>query len=84
VGLAQIELLDKTVTLLAARDPLAYQQIQAMNGVVQYDEWHDPSDEAEIRRMRERDGDRGDDLNDYERDVLGEIFPGGITGIPGQ
>jgi hypothetical protein len=76
-----LDLLDKTVTLLSARDPLSYQQIQAMNGVVQYDEWHDPSDEAEIRRMRDRDGDRGEDLNEHERDFLDDILPGGFTAV---
>ena len=84
VSLAQLELIDKCVAIIASRDPLTFQQLQAMNGVVQYDEWHDPSDEAEIQRMRERDGDRGDELNEPERDFLDDIFPGGVVGYTGQ
>ena len=75
-SLAQLELLDKCVAILASRDPLTFQQIQAMNGVVQYDEWHDPSDEADIQRMKERDGAQGDDLNEHDRDFIQDFAPG--------
>ena len=60
------KLLDKSIALNAARDPLAYQGIQYMNAAG-YDsgQTYDPSDEAEIDRIEARQGEG--DLNGPER-----------------
>jgi hypothetical protein len=80
VRLKEIEALDKAIALIASGDALTFQQLQAMNGVVQYDTDYDPSDEGEIRRIHERLGDLDDteeQMTDAERRFLGDIFPGG-------
>lgn len=51
-----VDLNDKSQTLVAASDPLAFQQIQAMSLPTGYDGYqdYDPSDEAEAQRISER------------------------------
>lgn len=69
----QTRLLDKAMALLSTTDPLAFQQVQVMSTPSGYDDdQYDPSDEAEIRRIRERDGslDLTEDLDAEERSFL--------------
>lgn len=51
-----VDLNDKSQALVAASDPLAFQQIQAMTVATGYDglQDYDPSDEAEVQRISER------------------------------
>lgn len=53
VQLRQIELLDKVTTMIASKDVLAYQGIQAMDARVAEYASFDPSDEGEARREQE-------------------------------
>lgn len=55
VQIKQIELLDKVTTMLASKDVLAFQGIQAMSAQ-QVDSTYDPSDEAAFAREQERYG----------------------------
>jgi hypothetical protein len=74
-----LDVLERTITLLSVKDPISYQQIQAMHSAPGYDVLYDPSDEAEADRIHARDGERGDvegDLNERERAFLGDVFPG--------
>lgn len=49
----QRQITEHAVDLLASKDALAYQQIRSMDYSVQYsDERYDPSDEAEIERLK--------------------------------
>lgn len=68
--------LDKAMALLASRDPMTFQQLQAMN-VSPYEtvEPYDPSDEGELNRIRTRNHDLADegDLDAYERDIVSEL-----------
>lgn len=49
----QRQITEHAIDLLAAKDSLAYQQIRSMDYSVQYDdERYDPSDEAELDRLR--------------------------------
>lgn len=78
VSLAQIRTLDKAIALLSTKDPLAFQAVQAMGYSQQYDDFN-PSMEAEMVRIHDRDGERGsieEDLDAQERAALGDIFPG--------
>ena len=78
VSLAQIKTLDKAIALLATKDPLSFQAVQAMGFASQYDDFN-PSVEAEVERIHDRDGERGSvegDLNADERAALGDLFPG--------
>jgi hypothetical protein len=73
----QLELLDKTVALLASRDTLAYQQIQVMGASSGYDDAqaYDPSDAGEIERIKHESplsADQGD-LTDYEQQISAEF-----------
>lgn len=53
VHVKQAELLDKTIALLSAKGPLEFQALQAMNQTGLYtDEPYDPSDEAEIDKLK--------------------------------
>lgn len=85
--LSEIKIMDKLVAILAVKDPLSYQQIQAMDMAPQYTDY-DPSDEAEIRRIHERLGDLDDTedmMTDAERDFLDDLHPGsGFTGTSVQ
>lgn len=68
------QLLDKALGLVATNDPLAFQAIQAMTSPTGYDEpQYDPSDEAELARLREMHRDLGDDLNGDELDLLSDV-----------
>ena len=51
---SQAQLLDKTVAILSAKGPLEFQAVQAMSqpGLYNEPEVYDPSDEAEIDRLR--------------------------------
>lgn len=72
-----LALVDKAMGLVATTDPLAFQQVQVMTQPSGYDEpEYDPSDEAEVRRIQERERDLGtgrDDLNAIDTDVLDEL-----------
>jgi hypothetical protein len=78
VALAQVAALDKAMTLLSTKDPLAFQAVQAMGWPQQYDDFN-PSLEAETERIHDRDGERGSvegELNAEERAAFDDIFPG--------
>jgi hypothetical protein len=49
---SQTKLLDKAIALLSAKSPLEFQAVQAMSLGYTEGERYDPSDEAEIDRMR--------------------------------
>ena len=53
VQLKQLELIDKMTTLVASKDVLAFQGIQAMQAQVNEYAGYDPSDEGEAQRERE-------------------------------
>lgn len=74
VQLRQIELIDKVTTMLASKDVMAFQGIQAMSmSSHPAFESYDPSDEAEARREAERHGTELDDgSGDYE-DLLSAL-----------
>lgn len=73
------ELLDKALGMLGTKDPLAFQQVQAMSSATPsgYDPY-DPSDEAEVARIKARDGglSEEDDLSGEERSLLDDF--GGV------
>ena len=78
VSLAQNATLDKAIALLSTKDPLAFQAVQAMGFGQQYDDFN-PSMEAEMVRIHDRDGERGsveEDVNAEERAALSDLFPG--------
>lgn len=79
VQLRQLDLIDKSITMVRAAGPWEYQQVQAMSQNGLYDEIYDPSPEAEARRIADRqnnvDG-MEEALNGEERAVLGDLFPG--------
>jgi len=56
-------LIDKLVTLVGTKDPLAYQQVASMNVVSTDDVPYDPSDEGELARIHARNVRLGN-LND--------------------
>jgi hypothetical protein len=56
-------LIDKLVTLVGTKDPLAYQQVASMNVVSTDDIPYDPSDEGELARIHARNVRLGN-LND--------------------
>jgi hypothetical protein len=68
---------DKTAALLVSRDALAYQSVQ-LSDYGRYDasegESYDPSDEAEMERIRRRAGE--DDLNGPERAAAAALDDG--------
>lgn len=49
-------MIDKLIGLVAAKDPLAFQAIQASNYISTPTEVLDPSDEGEAERILKRDG----------------------------
>lgn len=67
--LGQLALLSKMTGILSAKDPLAFQAIQAMDAVLHPDPPFDPSDEAEARRDYEEE-----DLSDDDRADLRAAF----------
>lgn len=88
VRIAEVKAMDKIIALLAVKDPLSYQQVQAMDLPQQYTVDYDPSDEGEIRRIHERLGEQDDheeQMTDAERAFLDDIFPGsGFAGTSVQ
>ena len=72
-----LALVDKAMALVGTSDPLSFQQVQAMSPSTGYDERDfDPSEEAEMERIRERESalvSREDDLNGIELDALSEL-----------
>lgn len=76
VLIRQLELVDKTTTLAASHDVMAYQGIEAMNAqVVGYDgDNYDPSDEAEARREAERQNLSMEDISAEDQQQLNDIF----------
>lgn len=77
------ELLSKALALLASGDPLAYQQVQAMEIRSAYndDEFYDPSDDAEMEKIRDRNAnldEQEDDVNGLERSLFAELAGNGI------
>lgn len=53
VNESQTKLLDKTIAILSTKEPMAFQAMQVMNDHGQYtDGRYDPSDEAEVERLK--------------------------------
>lgn len=75
VQLSLVQLNSKSQALVAASDPIAYQQIQVMTPTSGYSDY-DPSDIGESKRIAERSGNpiEEDDLNGFETDILNDIF----------
>lgn len=71
----QLRLLEVGQALVASRDPLAFQAIQAVGQAEQYTQGsYDPSDEAEVERITERSPSLGDLNGDEElHDVLFDL-----------
>lgn len=80
VQLRQIETIDKAFAQLRSSDPWQYQSIMAMqNPASVYDEVYDPSDEAEIRRIADRNGkaqEYEEALDGEAAEILSDLFPG--------
>ena len=76
VLLRQLDLLDKTTALAAARDLAAYQGIQVMDQqAVGYDgDYYDPSDAAAARREAEQNGWDPEELTDGDQEALRAAF----------
>lgn len=75
----ELDVLDKALVLLSTKDPISYQAVQAMDFQDQYTSHYDPSDEGEIQRIHEREGDRDgfeERMNDAEREFLDDFLPG--------
>lgn len=67
-------LLDKSIGIIASRDPLAFQAVQAMNLPGGYDEPYDPSDEAEVERLKKLGREQEDDgIGYHESSVLTDL-----------
>lgn len=78
---AQLLLVDKAMALVGTADPLAYQQVQAMETPSAYDGAEfDPSDEAELERIQRRNPNlgEGDDVNGFESAFLADLADAGI------
>jgi hypothetical protein len=72
------ELNSKAQNLLSSKDPLAFQQIQAMNETTDYSGYsdYDPSDEAELDRIAKRNPNlaAGEDIDGREaRQLFAEL-----------
>ena len=53
VNESQTKLLDKAIAILSTKEPMAFQALQVMNQHGQYtDDRYDPSDEAEVDRLK--------------------------------
>lgn len=76
---AHTTLSDKAIALLVSKDPMTFQQIQLMNQAGVYDDTEpfDPSEEAEMERIKARDQglDEREDLNGLEQSVLDDLGP---------
>lgn len=66
---------EHAIDLLASRDALAYQQIRAMDLSVQYDDSeYDPSDDAEIERLKQRNSAQEEaELNAIDQEIFDEF-----------
>src|SRR5690242_7039079 len=62
------KLVDKLVTLLSTKDPLSFQQVQAMSAGQFADPVHDPSDEGEVQRIKDRTAELLNDVPNYDAD----------------
>jgi hypothetical protein len=69
------QLVDKALALVAARGPLEFQAIQAMNPASGYDSDNfDPSDEAEIKRLQDlQRAYQEDDLSGDEQGFIDDL-----------
>ena len=79
VILRQADTIEKAFAQLRAADPWQYQSIQAMNQPGLYDAVYDPSEEAEAKRIAERNNTQEEleeTLNAEESAALDDIFPG--------
>lgn len=66
---------EHAIDLLASKDSLAYQQIRSMDYSVQYDnERYDPSDEAELERLRRLSSPQEEaDLDAIDKEIFDEF-----------
>lgn len=77
-------LLDKALALVGTAEPLAFQAVQVMgtpSGGYDDGEQYDPSDEAELQRIADRNpnlGEQGDDVNGLEASFLSDLADAGI------
>jgi uncharacterized membrane protein YccC len=77
------KLLDKSIALLSVKDPLAYQAVQVMEQATSYNQPYDPSDEADLERLRimhqegDVDGPSDGPTVEQEREFLAQL------GVPG-
>src|SRR4030095_11745368 len=62
-----LEILDKSVTLLSAKDPISFQQNQAMNSVSELPEPVDNSDYGETMRWVEEEH---PELSDHDKELI--------------
>lgn len=76
VLLRQLELVDKTTTIAASHDVMAYQGIQAVSQpVVGYSgDTYTPSDEAEAKREAERLGFDYEEMSNAEQEQLRDLL----------
>ena len=77
--LALVSLSSKGQDLVAAADPIAYQQIRAMEPSSGYSDSYDPSDTGESTRIAQRSaGLVEEEPNGFERGVLQDLIGDGI------
>ena len=77
--LRQLDIIEKAFSQLRAADPWQYQAIQSMAAPALYDTEYDPSEEADARRIADRNNTKEDleeTLNAEESAALDDIFPG--------
>lgn len=77
--LKQLDLLQESIRMLKAGDVWTYQGITAATEPYAYDEFYDPSPEAEALRIADRDNrvdELEEELNGQQIAALGDIFPG--------
>ena len=77
--LRQLDIIEKEFSQLRAADPWQYQAIQSMAAPALYDTEYDPSEEADARRIADRNNTKEDleeALNAEESAALDDIFPG--------
>lgn len=66
---------DKVTGLLGTKDPISFQQVQAMTPTSGYDDTtYDPSEAGEIKRLHERETNPAEALNGDEEQLLGEVI----------
>jgi hypothetical protein len=82
----QRRITEHAIDLLAAGDSLAYQQIRSMDSSMQYDdERYDPSDEAEIDRLRRMQNPQEEaELNGIDQEIFDEFGNDPLFFTPGQ